>query len=174
MHFAFWPAAKCFETSLVVSVHPGLEVAPQKKSSFGSSSGSAPATSASRLGRSTDALIDFHEIFSVWTLAGESEIHAQSCAPDVPKQPKMSRRLPGCSEDGGAPPVAFRVRFCDRGRATPNCASIETGVISNVFSARLSKSVAVKIPSKRTSSNRPSGDTWLIFVTAVHHKIYEL
>ena len=45
--------------------------------------------------------------------------HAKSFVPGVPKQPKKSRRRQGCSEAGGAPPVAFRVTCCNRGHHTP-------------------------------------------------------
>ena len=67
-HHRLYCIIEVFETSWVVSVHLGVKVARQ--SPAGSSPGSTPATGASRLGRSSDAVIDFHEIFRVHVDSG--------------------------------------------------------------------------------------------------------
>ena len=85
-----------------------------RKKYGGISPGRTAAKVAPLLGRISDALIDFHEMFRVYTLAGDEKL-----CPAVPKQPKKVKLPQGRSEAGGAPSAAFRVPCCSRGRAMP-------------------------------------------------------
>ena len=67
-HHRLYCILEVFETSWVVSVLLGIQVA--RKSPVGPSLGSTLATDASRLGRGSDASVDFHKVAMAYVDSG--------------------------------------------------------------------------------------------------------